>query len=52
MAIPPDPARTVYLIDGTNNIFRAYYALPGLRSSRGVPTGAVYGFVNMLRKIL
>jgi DNA polymerase-1 len=52
MTVRLDPARTLYLVDGTNNIFRAFYAIRGLRSSRGVPTNAVFGFVNMLRKLV
>ena len=52
MTTPGDPARTLYLIDGTNNLFRAFYAIRGLRSSRGVPTNAVFGFTSMLRKVI
>jgi len=40
------------LIDGYHNIFRAFYAIRALTNSRGEPTNAVYGFVQMLRKIL
>ena len=40
------------LVDGTSYLYRAFHALPGLTSSRGEPTGAVYGVVNMLRKLL
>src|ERR1700747_1610054 len=43
---------TLYLIDGSGYIFRAFYALPQLNNSRGVPTNAVYGFVRMLLKLL
>lgn len=40
------------LIDGTAYLFRAYHALPPLSNSRGEPTGAIIGVVNMLRKLL
>jgi DNA polymerase I len=42
----------LYLIDGYSNIFRAFYAIRNLSSSKGEPTNAVFGFVNMLRKFL
>ena len=48
----PDPDRTLYLIDGTSNLFRAFYAIRGLSTRRGLPTNAVYGFTAMLRKLL
>ena len=44
--------RRLYLIDGYNVIFRAFYALPPLSTSKGEPTNAVLGFINMLRKLL
>jgi DNA polymerase I len=54
MAEPrPAAARPrLFLIDGYSNIFRAFYAIRNLSNSRGEPTNAVYGFVQMLRKLL
>jgi len=43
---------TLYLIDGSGYIFRAFFALPQLNNSRGMPTNAVYGFIRMLLKLL
>ncbi len=44
--------KRLYLIDATAFCYRAFYALPQLSTSFGQPTGAVYGFINMLNKIL
>src|SRR5574337_195970 len=44
--------KSLYLIDGSSYLFRAYHALPSLANSEGVPTGAVYGFTNMILKII
>jgi DNA polymerase-1 len=44
--------RTVYLIDGSAQFHRAYFAIRGLTTSRGLPSGATYGFTTMLRKLL
>lgn len=40
------------LIDGSSYLFRAYYALPPLNNSKGLPTGAIYGVINMLKKLI
>lgn len=42
----------VYLIDGSAYIYRAYHAITPLTTSHGLPTHAVYGFFNILRRIL
>jgi DNA polymerase-1 len=42
----------LYLIDGNSYVYRAYYAIKGLSNSRGFPTNAIYGFTNMLLKII
>jgi DNA polymerase-1 len=42
----------VYLVDLSGYVFRAYHALPPLSSSKGEPTHAVLGTVNMLQKIV
>src|ERR1700743_2880288 len=41
----------LYLVDGSGFIFRAYHALPPLTTKAGQPTGAVYGFTQMLIKL-
>jgi DNA polymerase-1 len=40
------------VIDGANAIYRAFFAIPNLRAPNGAPTGAAYGFVTMLAKVL
>ncbi len=40
------------IVDGTAQIYRSYYAVKGLSTSKGFPTNAIYGFVNILNKIL
>jgi DNA polymerase I len=46
-----DPVKTLLLVDGSSYLYRAFHALPELRSSKGEPTGAIYGVLNMLRKL-
>jgi len=42
----------LYLIDGSAYLYRAFFALPDLSTSTGLPTNAVYGFTTMLQKII
>ncbi|HNS43969.1 MAG TPA: DNA polymerase I, partial [Alphaproteobacteria bacterium] len=44
--------KTLYLVDGSGFIFRAYHALPPLTRGDGTPVGAVMGFCNMIHKLL
>jgi len=50
----PEAARRpkLVLIDGFHNIFRAFFAIRNLSNSKGLPTNAVFGFVQILRKVL
>jgi DNA polymerase-1 len=43
--------KTLLLVDGSSYLYRAFHALPDLRNTKGEPTGAVYGVINMLRKL-
>ncbi|MBW2355925.1 MAG: hypothetical protein JRF23_03995, partial [Deltaproteobacteria bacterium] len=48
-----NPSRpTVYLIDGSAYIYRAFHAIRSLSNSRGMPTNAVYGFARMILKLM
>jgi DNA polymerase-1 len=46
-----DPERPLVLVDGSSYLFRAYYALPDLMTTKGQPTGAVRGVIAMIRKL-
>ena len=46
------PNPRLFLIDGSGLCYRAYYAIAGLATSTGQPTGAVFGFINILNKLL
>jgi len=45
-------ARKLLLVDGSSYLYRAFHALPPLSNSRGEPTGAVLGVLNMLNKLV
>jgi DNA polymerase-1 len=42
---------TLLLVDGSSYLYRAYHAMPDLRSPDGFPTGAIHGLVNMMRRL-
>ena len=48
--------KKVILVDGNNLLFRSYYATAYtgnmMKNSKGVPTNAIYGFINMINKII
>jgi DNA polymerase-1 len=44
--------RTLYLIDGSAYIYRAYHAIRSLTNSKGLPTNAAFGFTRMLMKLI
>jgi len=44
--------KTLLLVDGSSYLYRAFHALPDLRSPAGEPTGAIYGVLNMLRRLV
>lgn len=44
--------KPVILIDGSSYFYRAFHALPALVNSKGEPTGAIYGVINMIRKLM
>lgn len=43
---------TILLIDGSSYLYRAFHAMPDLRSPDGKPTGAMYGVINMIRRLM
>ena len=44
--------KTFYLVDGSSYIFRAFFGVRQLSTSKGFPTNALYGFINMLQKVI
>ncbi len=45
-------AAKLVLVDGTSYLYRAFHAMPFLTNSKGAPTGAIYGVVNMLKRLV
>ena len=47
-----DPKKTIFIIDGSSFLFRAYYGVRPLHTSKGVPVQAVYSFCRMIKKLI
>jgi DNA polymerase I len=47
-----NPPKRLILVDGSSFLFRAYHAIPPLTSPKGLPTNAIHGVTNMLRKLI
>jgi DNA polymerase-1 len=43
--------KALLLVDGSSYLYRAFHAMPDLRNAEGAPTGAIYGMINMLKKL-
>src|SRR5438132_2011364 len=43
--------KTLLLVDGSSYLYRAFHALPDMRNAANEPTGALYGILNMLRRL-
>ena len=43
--------KTLLLVDGSSYLYRAFHAMPDLRNRKNEPTGAIYGVLNMLRRL-
>ncbi|MBA2663435.1 MAG: DNA polymerase I [Bradymonadaceae bacterium] len=44
--------KTFYIVDGSYYIYRAFFAIRHLSNSKGMPTNAIYGFLQMLKKLI
>jgi DNA polymerase-1 len=49
--VPFPMDKTLLLVDGSSYLYRAFHAMPDLRNAEGAPTGAIYGMINMLRRL-
>jgi DNA polymerase I len=47
-----DPKKTVFLVDGSSFLYRGYYGLRPLHTSKGIPVQAVYSFCRMIKKLI
>ncbi len=52
MTAPFKKEKTIFLIDGSAYIYRAYHAIRGLTNSKGLPTNAAFGFTRMLLNLM
>lgn len=43
--------KTLLLVDASSYLYRAYHAMPDMRNAQGEPTGALYGILNMMRRL-
>jgi len=44
--------KPLILVDGSSYLYRAFHAMPALMNSKGFPTGAIYGVINMLKRLI
>src|SRR5690554_4589612 len=49
--LPSPMAQTLLLVDGSSYLYRAFHALPELKSPQGEHTGAIHGVLSMLRRL-
>jgi len=49
--LTPSGGKTLLLVDGSSFLYRAFHAMPDMRNRAGHPTGAMYGVLNMLRRL-
>ncbi len=47
-----DPRKTIFLIDGSSFLYRAYYGMRPLHTTKGLPVHAVYSFCRMIQKLI
>ena len=45
-------ADNLYILDASSYVFRAYHAIGYLTNSKGFPTNAIFGFINMINKFV